>query len=518
MSDQALRAALTEAAPIPMPPGETVRYTPGDCALLIGPGAVLRKRLEALAVAGLRPVMLCTDDPAELPRDPRALAGRPARISGWMGAFRAELAGPQGALDLAPLSWHADGHFDWVLDFSGFPHPGVPSLGWYSLAPDDYPALKSALLEIAARLRGGHAKPRYFGFDAELCAHARQGVAGCQDCLPVCPAGALTGDKDGIRIEPHLCQGCGTCALVCPSGAVRHAVPGTAAQLTRLAAMLAAWRQTGGEAADLWIVASALEEDPPAGWLPFVVPEPASLGLEFWLAALTMGCGRVAIAGDGLPRESRQALEAQLHVGRALLAGLGYPAALGSAAQRGDLEAIPRMPALGAAALAPVEDKRGLLFAALDALIDPASPPASVPLPAGLQGEVRIAAEKCTLCAACARLCPTGALSLPGSLTQLAFTEEKCLQCGLCVNTCPERAVDLAPRLLTDKRARQAPRVLAEAEMFACAGCGKPFAPRALIARGQALMADHPMFRGENARLMTLCPDCRQKAMAGCPG
>jgi hypothetical protein len=39
-----------------------------------------------------------------------------------------------------------------------------------------------------------------------------------------------------------------------------------------------------------------------------------------------------------------------------------------------------------------------------------------------------------------------------------------------------------------------------------------------MIARSQALMADHPMFRGENARLMTLCPDCRQRAMAGVPG
>jgi hypothetical protein len=59
--------------------------------------------------------------------------------------------------------------------------------------------------------------------------------------------------------------------------------------------------------------------------------------------------------------------------------------------------------------------------------------------------------------------------------------------------------------------------VVAEAEMFACTGCGKPFATRAMIERSRAMMAGHPMFQGEQAKLMTLCPDCRQRAMAGCP-
>jgi len=37
------------------------------------------------------------------------------------------------------------------------------------------------------------------------------------------------------------------------------------------------------------------------------------------------------------------------------------------------------------------------------------------------------------------------ALSLPGSITPLAFTEQRCLQCGLCANVCPEKAVTLTP-------------------------------------------------------------------------
>jgi ferredoxin len=109
-------------------------------------------------------------------------------------------------------------------------------------------------------------------------------------------------------------------------------------------------------------------------------------------------------------------------------------------------------------------------------------------------------------------------LSLPGTNSQLAFTESKCLQCGLCVNGCPEKAVSLTPRFLVSKAARETPRVIAEAQMFECAACGKPFATQAMIERSRSLMTDHPMFQGRNARLMELCSDCRQRAMAGVTG
>jgi hypothetical protein len=65
------------------------------------------------------------------------------------------------------------------------------------------------------------------------------------------------------------------------------------------------------------------------------------------------------------------------------------------------------------------------------------------------------------------------------------------------------------------KAARTTPRVVAQAEMFACTGCGTPFATRAMVVRSRTLMAEHPMFQGDNARLMELCPDCRQQAMTG---
>ncbi len=500
-------------------PEAGVRYAFGDVALLVGPAPLLSKRRQAVHLAGLRPVLLCTGPTglAGLPRGLRALAGPAARVRGWLGAFRATLPAMDGPVDIGPLSYHADGHFDWVLDFTGQALAQHAPPGYYSLDGEDFSALKLALREIAGRLRGGYAKPRHVALDASRCAHRRQEIPGCQACLSSCPAGAIHSAKDGVEIEPHLCRGCGTCVLNCPAGAVRYIRPTTEESLARLQAALAEQRRSGGSPPGLWIAPPALAGTVPAGWLAHPVDEPASLDLAFWLTALATGAVRVAVACTGLPGETRAALAQQLAMGRALLVGLGWPGALDMADEAAELDRLPALPRAMAAPLPAGDDKRALLFHALDVLAaERAGGPVAVPLPAAAPlGGVTIAADACTLCGACVRICPSGALEFAGSTARIAFTEQPCLQCGLCRNVCPEKAVTLTPRLLVSAAARQAPRIAAEAELFACNECGAPFAPRALVERSRALMADHPMFQGDQARLMACCPDCRQRAMAG---
>ncbi|MBI1285163.1 MAG: 4Fe-4S dicluster domain-containing protein [Thiobacillus sp.] len=522
MSETALNSTSTIDHTLFAPTSATVRYAPGNTVLLIGPSELLLKHLEAYRVAGLRPALLCTDlpDASCLPRGLRALPGRLAGLSGWMGAFTAHMATLQQPMSLAPLSFNEDGHFDWVLDFSSpsSVRLAVPPLGYYALSPDDFPALKRVLLEIAGRVRSGYEKPRYFELDANRCAHRRQSVEGCSACLSVCAAGAISSAKDSVRIEPNLCQGCGSCALVCPSGAVRYTQPKAGFSLTRLQAMLAAWKATGSWPVGLWIFDETTESEPPQGWLPYPVAEMAGLGLEFWLAALAMGLDEVAIVARKLPDETRVALQAQITLAQALLAGMGLRQIIswGEDIKTGLDHQKPLESARPCAELPVTDDKRQLLFAAIDALLGLVeTPPLSIPLPAGPLGEIRIDPALCTLCTACVQICPAAALSLPDNPTQLTFTEARCVQCGICANACPEQAITLMPRLLASRSARQAPRVVAEAEMFACCGCGKPFATKSQIERSRALMAGHPMFQGNQARLMELCPECRQRAMAG---
>lgn len=518
VTDSALSAARSSDSEITAPVLEMVHFSPGDCALLIGPSTLLLQRLEAVRLIGLRPALLCTDEPdmGALPRGLRALTGEPAGVSGWMGRFTAFVKGRDHPLELAPLSFHEDGHFDWVLDFTGQPGAPVTPLGMYHLAPEDYPALKRALLEIAPRLREGFDKPRYFSFKEDLCAHRRQEIPGCAACLSVCPAQAISSEKENIRIEPHLCQGCGTCALACPSGAVRFAHPAPAASLARLNDALAGRMQAGSGPTGVWITDRNGPTEVPEDWLTYQVDETASLGLEFWLAALASGADRVAVAGGEVPAETRRVLAEQINVGRGILAGLGWPAALGLADSPAELDHLQGLPRPWVAPLPDGDDKRTLLFAAIDALARHGEAgTTALPLPGAPMGDVHIAAEKCTLCAACVCICPTGVLEHPGTNTQLAFTEQRCLQCGLCLNVCPEQAITLEPRLLVSATARTTPRVIAEGGMFNCTACGTPFAPRALVERSRTLMAGHPMFQGEQARLMELCPDCRQQTLAG---
>jgi ferredoxin len=506
-----------------VPGAEPVRYAPGNCALLIGPAEMLLQRLEPVRTVGLRPSLFGTapGDAARFPAGSRALTGRLASLDGWMGSFRARLQTTTGPADLSPLSFHEDGHFDWVLDFSGDGLAGrsVKPPGYYDLSSGDYSAFKQVLLEIARRMRDGYDKPRYFSLDESLCAHQRQSVKGCSACMDVCAASAVSSAGETIRVEPHLCQGCAACTLACPSGAIRFAYPPVEVSLKGLSDLMSASRQTTGQAPGLWIVPEGMEGVAPDGWLRLSASSPASLGLEFWFHALASGIGRVGISLGQVHEETRQALDRQVDIAQALLAGMGLPAALGLATDAAMLERIPSLPVMLPSELDSPVSKRAQLYAALDHLSAHAPAAADIiALPAGsLFGAVKIAAEKCTLCASCVRICPAHALSLPGSTSQLAFTEANCLQCGLCVNVCPEKAVSLTPRFLTSGAAHEAPRVVAEAQMFECAGCGKPFATRAMIERGRAIMSGHPMFQGEQARLMELCPDCRQRAMAGVP-
>ena len=58
-------------------------------------------------------------------------------------------------------------------------------------------------------------------------AAVREGLCiGCEQCLSVCPAGAISLSSDGKAVvDASLCRGCGACAQICPVGAVHITAP-----------------------------------------------------------------------------------------------------------------------------------------------------------------------------------------------------------------------------------------------------------------------------------------------------
>ncbi len=447
-------------------------------------------------------------------------------VSGALGDFRVSLAGEAGERNLGTLLSPPVQRFDLVVDLGAtlLMRQAMPPLGYY--APRDQAAIDE-VMSILPDMLGEFEKPKFFDYDPEICAHGRSGKRGCSRCIDACPAEAIVSIGERVQVNPYLCQGGGACATSCPTGAITYAYPPASDLLGLLRRALQAYREAGGNAPVVMFhdqssgeAIDGLLAAMPERVIPVPVEEVASVGMDAWLCALALGANAVAVATtDQTAVQSVETLQDQLITARALLAGLGYEesiVALVNADQPDAalayLAAAPAAALLQPASFAAPGDKRGRLRVALLHLHGQAPAPKRViPLHEGAPfGEVRVDAQKCTLCMGCVSSCPTHALQDGRGLPQLNFREWSCVQCGLCERTCPEDAITLSPRLLCDVEAREAPRLLHEEQPLCCVSCGKPFATRSMLEVLERKLAGHWMFQDETARRrLQMCEDCR---------
>jgi ferredoxin len=450
-------------------------------------------------------------------------------LAGHLGQFRIQLEPPAAAAALQMATGKTEGHFDLVLDLGNAPLLGSEILppGYY--APADAAELQQALLELPT-LVGEFEKPKYFRYNASICAHGRSGITACTRCLDACPTDAIISIGDSIEVDPKLCQGAGSCATVCPTGAISYGYPRLGDTLQRLRTLLKSYRQQGGTEAVLLLHDAedgrrrleAVAPQLPENVLPFEIEELGSAGMDCWLAALAYGASALwLLAVPGLPAAVMKAIAAQLDIARAILEGMGYPADVLQISGP-DSEVLQqllnsRLPVFAPrpAEFAALDEKRSVIRLAIDHLYEQAPAPRPlVSLPAGSPfGEVEVSAERCTLCMACVSQCPANALSAGDEKPQLKFIEANCVQCGLCCRSCPEDAIAASPRFLYDAVKRNRMRVLNEEEPFCCIRCGKAFATRSVIERITQKMKGHPMFAGEALARISMCDHCRVKAI-----
>jgi ferredoxin len=395
---------------------------------------------------------------------------------------------------------------------------------------------------------GEFEKPRFFQYKQKICAHSRNEKVGCNACIEVCSAQAITSEartSGGIAVNAHLCVGCGACTTVCPSGAISYATPRADEQGRRIRTMLGAYRRAGGADAALLLHSreagarlvhqlgrlartDAGVHGVPARVLPLDVWHTASVGIELWLAAIAHGASQVwVLMTDEEAPAYRDAVASQMAVAQAILGGLGYEgshlrivSAVDARALDAALQAPPARTVAQPAAFGVVADKRATLDLAIDHLS--AQSPLAQPLPEAIAlpgpgryqsplGSIVVDTGKCTLCLACVGACPEAALADNPDKPQLRFIEKNCVQCGLCELTCPEDAIRLQPRLwLADGgKARKAARVLHEVEPYRCVRCGKPFGTLKAIEAMMGKLAGHSMFQGAAAERLKMCGDCR---------
>ena len=558
-------AALPDAEPSP-----AVEFKSAGQVLVIGPGAAALDWAERLA-GQLEVSVLLTSGGGELPYD-RAYpvwSGEVTGLSGWLGAFEVEwrqtnpidlelctrcnacvracpesaidfsyqidlsrckshracvkACGAIGAIDFARADTLRKESFDLVLDLSREPLVRGRQAPQGYFAPGDDPLEQALAARALAALVGEFEKPRFFSYNAKICAHSRSGRSGCNQCIDVCSTGAIQADGDHVRVEPHLCAGCGGCATVCPSGAMTYAYPKVPDLGLRLKTLLATYREAGGRDACLLfhdaregrkaVMALARKgKGLPARVIPVEVFHAASIGIDLLLGALAHGASQAAILStDEVAPAYVEATRRQMGFAQSIVSALGYPGVHFSVID--DARSVWQLPPAGsvekAASFNFSAEKRTTLDFALDHLARHAPQKKElIPLAAGAPfGALQVDKAACTLCKACIGACPESALVDATETPALRFIERNCVQCGLCADTCPEDAITLVPRLLLGPKAKESV-TLNEAEPFNCVRCGKPFGTRQMVENMLGKLGAHSMFAGGTRRLQ-MCGDCR---------
>jgi len=512
-------AAILAADAIgPVEAAASVSYRSNGRTLVVGSTADALPWADHLAGA-LSVTVLLLDGDGEVARGYPVFAARAVAVAGWLGAFEARWQ----AAGQAPQQ----GKFDLVLDLCASPliASHQPPHGYYAPGGDEA-ARRSAAAEMMEMI-GDFDKPKYFSYKERICAHSRNGQAGCNACIQICSAQAIAGAGDKIRVNPYLCAGCGACSTVCPTGAISYNFPSAAHTGSRIKAALNAYFEAGGqdpvlllhsEGGTPLIEAMQAEDGVPGRVIPLALHHTASTGVDVWFSALAYGAAGVTVlmTGEEAPQYAA-ALDHQMGIAHTVLDGLGYagphfqllrastPDELGVAlglAPRG--EAPAQRASFNLAA-----EKRNTLDYALDHLHRHApQQPVDVALPTGAPfGAIAVDTQKCSLCMACVGACPSSAVMDTPDKPQLRFVEQNCVQCGLCASTCPEDAIALVPRM-TFGEARRKTVILNESQPFHCIRCSKPFGTLHMVENMLSRLAQHSAFAGNLERLK-MCGDCR---------
>ena len=458
-----------------------------------------------------------------------------------------------GAIDFTRDARQQTDRFDVVLDLRS--DKSAPTLQQHAL-PQGYFRWNGQDLQTLLKVRelvGEFEKPRFFAYKQKLCAHSRNETVGCQACVDICSAEAISSDKSRqqIVVNPNLCVGCGACTTACPTGALTYAYPRPAEQGAKIRALLTAYQAAGGRDAALLLHSQdkgqtlidelgrgaqlKVMQGVPARVIPVALWHTASVGLELWLSAVAYGARQVMVLlTDEEAPQYRAAIMEQMAVAQSLLNGLGYagvhfqlieaknPTALDADLQRlasRSLKAalMPEGPAQ-AARHAVQAEKRSNLELVLDHLMaqspvmrqEDQTRPKAIDLPAAGSplGTIMVNGDKCTLCMSCVGACPSSALQDNPLQPEIRFIEKNCVQCGLCAKTCPEDAISLKPRLsLLSERVQ--PRVLHGSPPYACIRCSKPFGTLKGIEAMLGRLAGHSMFQGPALERLKMCGDCR---------
>jgi len=407
--------------------------------------------------------------------------------------------------------------------------------GYQRVDAGDPAAVLRSVIKLSDMV-GEFEKPIYIDYNADICAHSRSQKQGCNKCLDICPAGAITDAGDIVEIDSGICGGCGSCNSVCPTGAINYQYPQRTDTISRLQALLANYKEAGGknpvllmhdETFGLEMISTLARygDGLPANVIPHAMHAITTLGHVELTSMIASGAAQLVIITNPNNEDELSGLTSEVELTNSILEGLGH-----NVDQRVQiicetdpdttaevLWSLPKVKPLKSDGFNAVGSKRDISRIVFAKLHDHSKEkPDVITLPQDAPyGRLDINMDACTLGMACTSSCPTGAISDTPGEPKLRFTQSACVQCGLCANTCPEKALTLVPQLDFTPSAMQ-PETLYEEEPFECISCGTAFATKSTIERiSNQLAGKHSMFENEErSNLIKMCENCRVEAQA----
>ena len=393
---------------------------------------------------------------------------------------------------------------------------------------DDYEDALRKAHDVVSNL-GEIGKEKYLALDLTRCARGRSELIGCEFCLP-CPYEAIEREGSKMVFSDVRCQGCGLCASLCPVSVPQLREYPNQLLYSQIGTLLAGDLHpkvilfTGQENVEKLNAVGRKKIHYPAV-LPLFVPCADMVSEAHILSAFDRGADGVILWSH--ENSHREQIESAVSFAQKSLSafGLGERVLLMDNAHQFDAadfaneisDFTEKLKPSPIRKKKPVEidftkPKRDILLELMQTFrmktgVHPTLIEENTAFPFA---DVAIN-SKCTLCNACVTMCPTNVLSKDDN--NIHFVYGSCIACGMCEQACPEEAIDLKRVLDFSQLVEEGSKKLVEAELVACAKCGKLFMPKSAFERMAQILKegkDEGEFNiEERLELLRYCEKCR---------